>query len=141
MLSKTLEVSTAFLLHKGKALLLRRSSKVGTYRNKWASVSGYVERFETPLETALKEIYEETGLTLKEIKLLKQSQIEAEDKDLETKWKINTFLFESKTDKIRINWENKEAKWVRPADIGKFDTVPKLKEALDALINSGKEKS
>ena len=60
------KVVTSFIRHRGKILVLRRSEKVGTYKGKWAGVSGYLED-PTPLAQALREINEETGLTGSEV--------------------------------------------------------------------------
>ena len=54
-------VATSFLTYRGKILVLKRSGKVGSYQGAWAGVSGYVEEDEQPLDTALKEVEEETG--------------------------------------------------------------------------------
>jgi hypothetical protein len=55
-------VVTSFLQNpKGEILLLRRSDKVGTFRGRWAGVSGFLEE-PTPEGQARKEILEETGL-------------------------------------------------------------------------------
>jgi len=52
-------IVTSFLFKDGKVLLLKRSNKVGSFRGKWAGISGYIEN-ETSLEAALREIKEET---------------------------------------------------------------------------------
>jgi len=133
-------VATSFLLHRGKVLLFRRSSKVGTYKGKWSAVSGYVESHEKPYETALKEVFQETGIMSKDLRLLAQHEVEASDAELRMTWKIHAFLFDCATGKVRPNWESAEFKWVRPEDAGKLDTVPKLKEALAALMEKSTQK-
>ncbi|MCI4348338.1 MAG: NUDIX domain-containing protein, partial [Thermoplasmata archaeon] len=56
-------VVTSFLeAPDGRILLLRRSSRVGTFQGRWAGVSGFLEA-ETPEAQAYTEIREETGLT------------------------------------------------------------------------------
>ena len=35
--------------------------------------------------------------------------------------------------KIRIDWEHIEMKWIDPRDIGKYQTVPKLAETWDRV--------
>ena len=127
-------VSTSFLMHNGKVLLFRRSGKVGTYRGKWAAVSGYVEQHEQPYETAVKEVFQETGMMARDLKLLNQGEIEVSDKELRIEWKIHTFLFEAKTDKIKPNWESAEYRWVKPEEVGKMDTVPGLEKALEGIL-------
>ncbi len=131
---RTPHVATSFLMHNGKTLLFRRSGKVGTYKGKWAAVSGYIERYEQPYETAIKEILQETGIMARDIKLMNQGEIEVSDPELRIEWKIHTFLFETKTDKIKPNWESAEFRWVEPKKIEKMDTVPQLKEALFGLL-------
>lgn len=37
-------------------------------------------------------------------------------------------------DKIKIDWEHKETKWIDPEDIGSYQTVPKLKETLERVL-------
>ena len=56
------KIVTCFIEHNDKVLILRRSNKVGTYRGKWASVSGHIERGEDEHSRALIEIEEETKL-------------------------------------------------------------------------------
>ena len=55
-------VVTCFLEHDGQIMILRRSERVGTYRGKWAGVSGYIEEGSTPSQQAWIEIKEEAGL-------------------------------------------------------------------------------
>jgi len=127
-------VVTAFLRSQGKILILRRSARVGTYQGKWAGISGYVET--TPDEQALTEIKEEGGLAKEDLSLVtKGATVEAVDEKLGTKWVVHPYLFEVRNmDKIEIDWEHKEARWIDPDEIEKFDTVPKLKEALDEVL-------
>jgi len=124
------EVATSFLMFKDKILLLRRSKKVSTYKGLWAGVSGSIEKGEKPIERAIKEIKEETGLKDGEFKLVKKGKFFAfEDENLGIKWVVHPFLFEVKTDKIKLDWENKEAKWIKVSELKCYKTVPKLREA------------
>lgn len=128
-------VVTSFLTHEGKILLLRRSGRVGTYKGCWAGVSGYIET--SPDEQALTEISEEVGLSREDVKLLKKGEIIiAEDTKLGVRWLIHPYLFEVKDPaKIRLDWENKELRWIDPKDIGSYETVPKLKETLEEVTS------
>lgn len=58
MIMEERRVVTCFLEHDGKIPLLRRSQRVGTYRGRWAGVSGYIEEGNTPYAQALEEIRE-----------------------------------------------------------------------------------
>ncbi|MGD9118164.1 MAG: NUDIX pyrophosphatase [Dehalococcoidia bacterium] len=127
-------VVTCFLESEGEILILRRSGEVGSYRGSWAGVSGYIES--TADEQALTEIEEETSLKRDEVALLKKGEpLAVEDEELETRWLVHPYLFGIKDrDKIKIDWEHKEARWIRPEDIARYQTVPKLKEALSRVL-------
>ncbi len=126
-------VVTSFLEHRGKILILRRSVKVGTYRRSWAGVSGYMET--NPIDQAFTEISQETQLFKKDIKLIKKGRpLEVIDKDLNRKWIVHPFLFHVKApDKIKIDWEHTEARWIKPSELKKYETVPGLAKALSRV--------
>jgi 8-oxo-dGTP diphosphatase len=133
-------VVTAFIEYHGKILLLRRSQKVKSMKGKWAAVSGYIERQQEPLRQAFKEAYEETGLTNKNIKVLNEGKpLEAIDNPANSvTWVVHPFYFRTNTNDIILDWEHDQYKWIKPAEIENYDTVPRLKEALDRVApNSG----
>jgi 8-oxo-dGTP diphosphatase len=127
-------VVTCFLESDGNILLLRRSRQVGSYQGKWAGVSGYVES--PPDKQAMIEISEETGLEADDIQLLKEGEpLVINDEDLGTKWVVHPFLFHvNAPEKVKIDWEHKEYKWIDPVDIDKYDTVPGLKNTLESVL-------
>ena len=129
-------VVTCLLESEGKILILLRSERVGSYKGKWGGVAGFIET--DPDTQALTEIREETGLQSSDITLVRKgTPLQVEDKALDLKWIVHPYLFHVRDkSKIRIDWEHSEMKWVSPADLGKFDTVPGLKEVLAAVWGS-----
>jgi len=127
-------VVTCFLEHGKRILILRRSHKVSTYRRSWAGVSGYMQR--SDIDQAFTEIAEETELYKNDLRLIKKGEpLEVIDKSLNRKWIVHPFLFHVKApEKIRIDWEHTEAKWIEPKEITKYQTVPGLGEALSRVI-------
>jgi PncC family amidohydrolase len=132
---KETHVVTSFLEHDGEVLILRRSRKVGSYRGKWAGVSGYLESNDDEAQ-ARREIEEETGLDSKAIRLLRKgAPIEVLDRDLGRRWVVHPFLFRVKApEDIRMDWEHTETRWIKPSELSKFETVPGLKDALSAVL-------
>jgi hypothetical protein len=130
-------VVTCFLRFGAKILLLRRSELVGSFRGRWAGVSGYMET--TADEQALIEIEEETSLGREDLKLLKRGKLlEVSDEKVGVKWVVHPFLFRIKEPgKIKIDWEHTETRWIDPEDIGNYDTVPMLGEILDRVYEAG----
>jgi len=123
---------------EGKLLILKRSDRVRTYKGLWGVVAGYIEENEDPYEAAIKEIREEVGIKEEDASLIKQSEpIEFTDfyKGEKYDWKIFPFLFKiEKKDKINIDWEHLEYRWISPSEIEKYDTVPHLKEIVSELL-------
>ena len=122
-------VVTNFLELDNKILILKRSDKVGTYKERWAGVSGYVET--DPDKQALVEIKEETGLKEEDIKLIKKGRpLEVIDEVLKIKWIVHPYRWRIENPKkIKIDWEHKEIRWINPQDLSKYLTVPKLEDA------------
>lgn len=137
---KLKKVVTSFIRHRGKILLLRRSGKVGTYKGKWAGVSGYLEE-SSPLEQALQEVYEETGLVGSQVNLISTGKpLEVVDRKIGTCWLVHPFLFETDAPKkIKLDWEHVEMRWVEPVVLQQLPTVPKLAEAYERCINGEKD--
>ncbi len=121
-------VVTCFLECDARILLLRRSEMVGSFRGRWAGVSGYIEA--TADEQAMIEIEEETDLCPGDFELVKKGgTLEAEDEGI--RWIVHPYLFRIKDpSKVRIDWEHCEKRWIKPEDIDNYETVPLLKEVL-----------
>ncbi len=130
-----LDVVTVFLTHSDKVLVLKRSSKVGTYRGHWAGVSGYVES-KDPLKQAYTEMAEEVGLSKQDVTLVKAGKpLEIVDEAQDRAWRVHPFLFAvHEPDKIRLDWENTAMRWILPEEIDQLNTVPALKETLERVI-------
>jgi hypothetical protein len=126
------DVVTCFLECDGQILILRRSGKVGSYRGKWAGVSGYMEAAAD--EQALVEIEEETGMGRNEVELVRRGEpmpVKGEN----VIWRVHPFMFRIKDrDCIRADWEHTEHRWIKPLELVDYETVPMLKEVLDRVL-------
>ncbi len=128
------KVVTVFLTHRGRILLLRRSDRVGSYQGRWAGISGFIEPDEAPLKRALKEVSEEVCLGGESVSLVKRARpFPVFDAEINTLWVIHPFLFSSNSPKIELDWEHDAFRWISRQDLHKFETVPKLEEALDRV--------
>ena len=134
-------VVTNFLLrtdgNEPRILIVRRSQRVGSYNARWAGISGFIEPGVTPDDQAYTEIREETGLQRDQLRMLKRGTvIEHADASLNRHWYIHPYLFEVLTpDAIKLDWEATEMRWIAPAELGNYETVPKLVEAYESAVN------
>lgn len=128
-------IVTSFLTHDGRYLILKRSNRVKSMRNLWAGISGIIEGDEEPLYRAKTEIFEEVGIPEDRISLLRSAQqIRVESQYDNHEWLIHPFLFSVQESKITLNWENQEYKWIRPAELSQYQTVPSLDKVLACLL-------
>jgi len=122
----------------GNILILKRSDKVRTYKGYWSNVAGYVEKDEKPIETAFKEIREEVGLKEDDVEFVSQAEpIEFTDvyEGVKYNWKLYPFLFKTlKKDKIQIDWEHIEYRWITPSEIEKYNTPPHFYDVVSKLL-------
>lgn len=127
---ETVHVVTCFIEHENHILLLKRSEQVGSYMQRWAGVSGYIEAANTPLEQAMTEIREELGLDDRDVAIIKEGKpLEVIDEQLAKKWIVHPFRFRvDKIEKISLDWEHSEFQWIKPQEISQYPTVPNLQE-------------
>lgn len=129
-------VVTSFLeAPDGRILLLRRSEKVGTFRGRWAGVSGFLEA-ETAEAQAYQEIQEETGVTAEQLHLERAGQT-VYARDGRRIFSIHPFRFRAEALGVRLDWEHTEAEWVDPGELGRREIVPKLDRVWAAVRPGG----
>jgi 8-oxo-dGTP pyrophosphatase MutT (NUDIX family) len=115
----------------GRILLLERSSKVGSFRGRWAGVSGYIEA-PTALEQAYREIVEETGLRANDLELVREGA-PVLARDGTRVFVVHPYRFSVHRTDIQLDWEHTRAEWVDPTEILRRPTVPKLDRVWESL--------
>lgn len=124
-------VVTCILRFDSRILILKRSHKVSTNQGMWAGVSGYIEEGELPLQTARKEVCEETGIS--DLELVRSGEM-LRVRSGSRLWRIHPFLFDIHSPDVTIDWEHTEYRWVDPVDIDHDTTVPGFKLVLRSII-------
>ena len=126
------ESVTAFLIHDGRVLVLRRRDQARG--GCWASVNGDLEQ--SPLDQAYAELRAAIGLDRDDVELVTQGEpmhvLDDEDRRLR---RVHPFLFAIEdTSRIRFDCPNVQRRWVWPAEIDQLDTVPGLADALKRVL-------
>ena len=131
------KVVNSFLMHNGKLLILKRSQQVGTQRGKWSGVSGYLEE-SSALDQAYKEISEETGLQKADLTMQYAGDpIDIPDSQKDgVYWRVYPFLFiVTSPEKVVLDWEHDEMRWVDPSEVKNYDTVPDLCRVMKSVMS------
>lgn len=125
-------VVTVFLRNRGRILIVRRGRTVGSFPGRWSAISGYLERGEDPRDRALQEVFEETGLRGVRVRASGRPFVA---RDGATAFVVHSFLIDAPRRRVRLNWENVEARWIRPQDLGSLRTVPRLEDGLTSVLS------
>lgn|SRR5487761_1993180 len=96
----------------------------------WAIPGGALNRGESPLVGALRELAEETGLAPAKY------EVAAEHHRDHGVWSYRTFLLDvppQRFDASALNWETDEVRWVTIAELSQLELLPAFRDALVAL--------
>jgi len=114
---------------------------VNQQRASWSLPKGHVEGEETLLETARREIYEETGVSdlelVKELGTIERYKGGLNDDEDKSEWKIITmFLFRTNAEKLKpVDLENPEARWVPKKEVAGLLTYKEDKEFFSRIAS------
>lgn len=121
----------------------RKIAVVNQFGNSWSLPKGHIEDGETPLEAALREIEEETGITDDELRFIRplgsyvRNKISADGKSEvpNAARELHLFLFESsRSGKLNpLDPDNPEARWVPVDEVSDMLTHPKDKAFFNAM--------
>ena len=118
-------VVACILRHEGRIALLKRSQAVGSSPGRWHCITGFIEGGTGPLEQALTEIGEETGLSGDGIALVTAPPpICIERPHQGWVWVIYPFLFDTLSPDLRLDWEHDEYRWIDASELVSMDVVP-----------------
>ncbi|OGI14834.1 hypothetical protein A3K63_03940 [Candidatus Micrarchaeota archaeon RBG_16_49_10] len=121
-----------FVRKDGKYLMLHRNPTKKLMPDVWMAPGGHIERNEGLFEATRREIFEETGLKIKNLKIKVTGN--AYLKDMEMFFFFITADYAS--GKVKDNPEDGELVWLEPKNILKLDNLlAELKEVLPHVFN------
>ena len=134
-------VVTSFLTRNDgkepRILIVQRSQRVGSYQGQWGGISGFIEPGVSPDAQAYTEIREETGLQPDQVRMLRRGAVISQPEPvLGREFLVHPYIFAvSSPDTIHTDWEAVQKRWIAPAAIKDYDTVPQLWEAYQSALN------
>src|SRR3989338_780766 len=129
--AKTCLVMSIFLRYKDEIILLKRSDKVGSFKGKWNTVSGYLDEIKPLKEKILEEVREELGFGEGDISSINIGN-EYRVTKIKKTWVLHPILIElNKKPEVKLDWEHTEFKWIKPEQIKDFDRVYGLEKSYE----------
>jgi len=129
-------VVNCLVCHKNKLLLVKRNENVSFYPGYWHCIAGFIDEKKPVLQKAKEEIFEETGMKEKDISSIELKRIvPAKDVVYDKIWIIHFVLAQTSTDKITLDWEATDHKWINIHELEAIEnTIPLFRKyALDIL--------
>ncbi len=126
----TIPRTLCFVLNGDDVLLMKRGAHKRVFPKRYNGVGGHIERDEDPLTSARREIHEETGLSVRDLRLCAVYNIDAGEAS-----GIVLFVFTAFS-AIRDVIANDEGTlhWVARADVGTLDLVEDLPIILPRVL-------
>ena len=116
------QVIAAVITHQDRIGAFRRSSEVKWDSGQWHCVTGYVPPGTSPLNQAIIEVHEETGISGDDLTLRGAAVFDKVGDDGQI-WRIHAFHFASATNELALNWEHDASRWVT---VQEFMTMPRV---------------
>jgi len=126
----TIPRTLCFVFNGGDVLLMKRAAHKRVFPNRYNGLGGHVERDEDPLTSARREIREESGLEVRDLRLRAVYNIDAGAAS-----GIVLFVFTAASDEREV-CANSEGTlhWVAPSELAQLDLVEDLPELLPRLL-------
>ena len=128
-------VVNCVLKYKNKILLVERSKELHFYPGYWNGISGFLDDGRSLKEKIEDELKEEVGMPKSKIKSIKRGHIfDQEEPRYKKTWIVHPVLVEVNTDKVRLDWEATNYKWLTPNQAKKLKLLPGFDKVLKILF-------
>jgi 8-oxo-dGTP pyrophosphatase MutT (NUDIX family) len=127
-------VINCVLKYKKKILVVQRSNALNFYPGYWNGISGFLDDNRSLIQKVKDELKEELDIPSGKIRKIRTGEIfhQAEPKYKKT-WIVHPVLVEVTTDKIKLDWEARNYKWIKPEDAKKLKLLPGFNLVLKKL--------
>ena len=121
---------------KDKILIVQRSKDLNFYPGYWNGISGFLDDRRGLEQKVKDELKEEVGISEDDIISIRLGQIfHQEEPEYNKIWIVHPVLVEVQNDKIKLDWEAQNHKWIRPDEAHNFDLLPGFDKVLEVLFD------
>ena len=114
-----------------KILIVRRSSTHPTKPHEWDLPGGHVEEGENLKEQILRELREETGIAISELKIIGAESAHTNDGEYVVQI---AYAGEVGHEEVTLSYEHDEFKWVTPAEFVTEISNDRFRRFLEAFV-------
>ena len=130
----TIPRTLCFVLNGSDVLLMKRSPHKRVFPNQYNGVGGHIERDEDPLTSAKREILEETGLAVSDLRLRAVYNLDAK-----ASTGIVLFVFTAESDSREVSANDEGTlQWIPQQDVLQYDLVEDLPIILPRVLGMDK---
>lgn len=120
--------------YQDKILVVQRSKELNFYPEYWNGISGFLDDSRSLEKKVKDELKEELGISRVKIKKIKLGEIfDEEAPGYKKTWIVHPVLAEVSTDKIKLDWEAQNYRWVTPKEAMGLKLVPGFDMVLEKL--------
>lgn len=117
--------------HGKKFLIVKRNSAMRLYPGCWNGIAGFLDDQKTLEEKVKEELQEEIGIKARDILSIALGEIfDLDDSRYKKTWIVHPVLVKVKHERIRLDWEAEEYRWITPKDVKHFDITANFKKVL-----------
>lgn len=128
-------VINCVLKHKGKILVVERSKDLNFYPGYWNGISGFLDDQRSLGQKVRDELKEELGISGKDIVSIKLGKIfDQEEPKYKKTWIVHPVLVKVATDKVSLDWEARDYKWLKISEVKKLKLLPGFEKVLESII-------
>lgn len=127
-------VINCVLQYRSKILAVQRSGELNFYPGHWNGISGFLDDRRSLARKVRDELREELGLPASQIRSIELGRIfDQEAPKYGKTWIVHPVLVKVKTDKIKLDWEARAYRWLKPSGVKKLKLLPGSDLVLKAL--------
>ncbi len=120
--------------YKGKILVVQRSKELIFYPSYWNGISGFLDDKRSLKQKIQDELREELKIKKENIISIKLGKIFDQDEPKYKKtWIVHPVLVEVLTDKVSLDWEAQNYKWLKISEVKKLKLLPGFEKVLDSI--------
>ena len=128
-------VINCVVMHKNKILVVERNKNLNFYPGYWNGISGFLDDKKSLEEKVKDELREELGIERGKIKKIRLGEIfDQEEPKYKKTWIVHPVLVDVATDKVKLDWEARNYKWIKVAEAKKLKLLPGFDKVLEKLF-------